>query len=113
MDDPQQPEQPQQPPQQPSPQRRLQELRAIPERDRTDAQWDELNEIEIMLASANRAGGPDPNIRREHKPQGGGGQQNQQRRGGGGGGGGNPQGGRPDPNNRGHHRGRPNRGRPR
>lgn len=38
-----------------SPRRRLQELLAIPERQRTDAQWDELNELEIALASANRA----------------------------------------------------------
>ncbi len=37
-----------------SPRRRLQELLAIPERQRTDAQWDELNEIEITLASTNR-----------------------------------------------------------
>src|SRR5690242_12641945 len=43
----------------PSPQRRLQQLRAIPERDRTDAEWDEMNELEIMLASSNRAGAPD------------------------------------------------------
>lgn len=39
----------------PPPRRRLQELLAIPERDRTDAQWDEINELEITLASANRA----------------------------------------------------------
>jgi hypothetical protein len=99
MDDPQQE---QQPPQPVSPQRRLQELRAIPERDRTDAQWDELNEIEIALASANRAGGPNPN----QNP--GGHNQHQQRRDGGRrdgkpGGGGNQQR---------HHR-PPNRGRPR
>ena len=36
------------------PRRRLQELLAIPERDRTEAQWDELNELEITLASSNR-----------------------------------------------------------
>ena len=30
-----------------SPRRRQQELLAIPERLRTDAQWDELNELEI------------------------------------------------------------------
>lgn len=33
---------------------RLQELLAIPERDRTEAEWDELNELEIMLAAGNR-----------------------------------------------------------
>jgi len=37
-----------------SPRRRLQELLAIPERERTDAQWDEINELEIKLSSANR-----------------------------------------------------------
>lgn len=37
-----------------SPRRRQQELLAIPERQRTDAEWDELNELEITLASVNR-----------------------------------------------------------
>jgi hypothetical protein len=37
-----------------SPRSRLQALLAVPERERTDAQWDELNELEIMLASGNR-----------------------------------------------------------
>src|SRR5688572_27070408 len=37
-----------------SPRARLQQLLAVPERDRTDEQWDELNELEIMLASGNR-----------------------------------------------------------
>jgi hypothetical protein len=32
----------------------MQQLQAIPERQRTDAEWDELNELEIMLASGNR-----------------------------------------------------------
>ena len=36
------------------PRRRLQELLAIPDGQRTDEQWDELNELEIMLASGNR-----------------------------------------------------------
>jgi hypothetical protein len=36
------------------PRRRLRELLAIPERDRTDAQWDEINELEIQLAPGNR-----------------------------------------------------------
>jgi len=33
---------------------RLQALLAIPERDRTDDQWDEMNELEIALASENQ-----------------------------------------------------------
>jgi hypothetical protein len=37
-----------------SPHRRLQELLAIPEGQRTDAQWDEIHELEIRLSSANR-----------------------------------------------------------
>ena len=93
MDDPQQPAPPPPPQEQPVPlQRRLQELRAIPERDRTDAQWDELNEVEIALASANRPGAPDPNIRHENRHGGG---QNHRRDAGG-------QGGKPgqNPNHR-------------
>jgi hypothetical protein len=42
------------------PGRRLRELRAIPERNRTDAQWDELNELEIQFAPGNRADGAAP-----------------------------------------------------
>ena len=34
--------------------RRLKELLAVPERDRTDAQWDELAELELQLAPGNR-----------------------------------------------------------
>jgi hypothetical protein len=37
----------------------MQALRAIPERQRTDAEWDELNELEIMLAAGNRESAPD------------------------------------------------------
>lgn len=37
---------------------RLQEIRAIPERDRTEAEWDELNELEIMFAAENRQVSP-------------------------------------------------------
>ncbi len=48
-----------------SPRRRQQELLAIPERLRTDAQWDELNELEIALASANRAETREPDVRRD------------------------------------------------
>ena len=36
------------------PRRRIRELMAIPERDRTDEQWDELNELEIRTAPGNR-----------------------------------------------------------
>jgi len=43
---------------------RLRELLAIPDRNRTDAQWDELIELEILLAPGNREGAPDPNQRR-------------------------------------------------
>lgn len=34
--------------------RRIRELQSIPERDRTDEQWDELNELEIRTAPGNR-----------------------------------------------------------
>jgi hypothetical protein len=54
MDTPQPPS----PPSAPSPRQRLQELLAIPERQRTDAEWDELNLLEIELASANRQDAP-------------------------------------------------------
>lgn len=61
---------------------RLKELQAIPDKLRTDEQWDELNDLEIKLASVNRQGAPLPNAQR----QGGGpGPRNDQRRGGGGG----------------------------
>lgn len=43
-----------------SPRRRLQELLAIPDSERTDAQWDELNDLEIQLAPGNRLDGPAP-----------------------------------------------------
>jgi hypothetical protein len=41
-----------------SPRQRLQELLAIPERQRTEAEWDEINELEIKLASGNRQDNP-------------------------------------------------------
>lgn len=47
-----------------SPRHRLQELLSIPERQRTDAEWDELNELEIALASVNRTEARDPGPRR-------------------------------------------------
>jgi hypothetical protein len=71
-----------------SPRQRLQDLLAIPERQRTDAEWDEINELEIKLAQGNREGGPDPNAQRKQPglsgpPRSGGGQ-GQSRSGGGG-----------------------------
>lgn len=47
-----------------SPRARLQALLAVPERQRTEAQWDELNELEIMLAPGNREGAPEQGVRR-------------------------------------------------
>jgi hypothetical protein len=47
-----------------SPRHRLQELLSIPERQRTDAEWDELNELEIALASVNRTESRDSGPRR-------------------------------------------------
>ncbi len=47
-----------------SPRARLQALLAIPERQRTEAEWDELNELEIMLAPGNREGAPEQGARR-------------------------------------------------
>jgi hypothetical protein len=58
---------------------RLQALLAIPERQRTDEEWDEINQLEIMLAPGNREGAPDPAVRRNmsapagHPKPGGGG----------------------------------------
>lgn len=51
-----------------NPRRRLQELLAIPERQRSDEQWDEINELEIVLASVNRAESREPNTRRPAPP---------------------------------------------
>ncbi len=54
----------------PDPRRRLRELLAIPDRDRTDALWDELIELEIQLAPGNRVQSPnvDLNVGRHQKP---------------------------------------------
>ena len=41
-----------------SPQQRLRELLAIPERQRTDAQWDEIIEIEISQGPKKPSGNP-------------------------------------------------------
>ena len=49
---------------QPTPPRvRLQALLAIPERQRTDAEWDEINELEIILAAGNRQVIPEQGVR--------------------------------------------------
>jgi hypothetical protein len=69
-----------------SPRDRLKQLQAIPERQRTDAEWDELNELEIKLAAGNREGAPQQHSRGNMPGQQGG----QQRQGGG-------QGGQPRP----------------
>jgi hypothetical protein len=74
-------------PQQQSDRQRLQELLAVPERDRTDEQWDEINQLEISLAPGNRdngnrrppsgypnpAGTPNPVGAQQHARPGGGG----------------------------------------
>ena len=45
---------------------RLQELLAIPERQRTEAEWDEINELEIALTPVNRAVVSERNVRRKN-----------------------------------------------
>lgn len=52
-------------PQSNSPRLRLQALLAVPEKQRTDAQWEEINELEIMLAPGNRKGVPEPGTQRK------------------------------------------------
>ncbi|SEP30932.1 hypothetical protein [Nitrosovibrio sp. Nv6] len=47
---------------------RLQKLLAIPERQRTEAQWDEINELEITLTPINRAITSERNVRRKPVP---------------------------------------------
>ena len=47
-----------------SPRQRLQELLSIPEGQRTEAQWEEINELEIKLASSNRQETPQQGARR-------------------------------------------------
>jgi len=46
--------QPEEQPRGPDPRRRLRELLATPERDRSDAVWDEIISLEIELAPGNR-----------------------------------------------------------
>lgn len=89
------------------PRRRIRELQSIPERDRTDAEWDELNELEIQSAPGNRIGNQPPaayaggnkpgfNPKNRMKSKGGGGKPGGQGgQGGQAGHGGRPQGGRP------------------
>jgi hypothetical protein len=47
---------------------RLKELLAIPERQRTEAQWDEINELEITLTPVNRVVTSERMIRRPASP---------------------------------------------
>lgn len=47
-----------------SPRRRLQMLLAIPDNQKTEAEWDEINELEITLAPGNRIDS------REYEPRG-------------------------------------------
>ncbi|GAB1393748.1 hypothetical protein MASR1M60_19120 [Rhodocyclaceae bacterium] len=54
------------------PRRRIRELLSIPERDRTDAEWDELNELEIQTAPGNRTSNQPP-LAYSGKPAGSGG----------------------------------------
>jgi hypothetical protein len=46
------------------PRRRLRELLAVPDRDRTDAIWDEIIALEIQLAPGNRAVSPQAEVGR-------------------------------------------------
>jgi hypothetical protein len=48
---------------------RLQECLAVPERQRTDAQWEEINELEIKLASSNRQDAQPQRARHDAPPQ--------------------------------------------
>jgi hypothetical protein len=71
-------------PQLPDPRRRLRELLAIPDHQRTDAIWDEIIELEICLAPGNRIQGspgsqPEPG-RRQGSGQGQGRRPEQARR---------------------------------
>jgi hypothetical protein len=49
----------------PPPRVRLQALLAIPEQERTEEQWAELNELEIMLAPGNRGHAPEQDLGRK------------------------------------------------
>jgi len=53
----------------PDPRRRLRDLLAIPERDRSDEIWDEIVQLEIQLAPGNRAQSPQADAsRRQEQP---------------------------------------------
>lgn len=72
-------------PQAPDPRRRLRELLAIPDHQRTDAIWDEIIELEICLAPGNRVHGSpgaqqEPGGRRQGSGQGQGRRPEQARR---------------------------------
>ena len=47
-----------------SPRKRMHALLAIPDSQKTDEQWDELNELEIMTAPVNQLSPPKQNVRR-------------------------------------------------
>lgn len=69
----------------PDPRRRLRELLAIPDHQRTDAIWDEIIELEICLAPGNRIQGapglqPEPGRRQQGPGQGQGRRPEQPRR---------------------------------
>ncbi|HMW78757.1 hypothetical protein [Accumulibacter sp.] len=51
------------------PRRRLRELLTIPERDRTDEQWDEIIDLEITLAPGNRDTERYPDRSGERQPE--------------------------------------------
>jgi hypothetical protein len=55
-----------------SPRARLQSLLSIPERQRTDEEWDEINQLEIMLAPGNRESAPEPGGQRNSGQRNGG-----------------------------------------
>jgi hypothetical protein len=55
-------------PQAQDPRRRLRELLATPERERSDAVWDEIIALEIELAPGNRATSPQADIGRRQEP---------------------------------------------
>jgi hypothetical protein len=90
--------------------RRMRELLSVPERDRTDEQWDELIELEIQMAPGNRISGPDQGFGSAKPLQGrsGGGHQNKHRPRNNNQGGGNPAGAAGGGNNK-NRRPRPNK----
>jgi hypothetical protein len=96
------------------PRRRIRELQSIPERDRSDAEWDELNELEIQTAPGNRAGNQQPMSAYGGgaKPGGSFHQKNRMKGKPGGGGGGKPGGGRPQQGGSKPHNNNPNKPRP-